>query len=1066
MGINTTPDKLRGFLIPVKSVDRGSIWEVESNFNQKNPRAGFAEAQQMGTGLEIITSGDQTQKVIINTQEGGLAGSGADFTWSDGVKDYGKNTNNLATHWERLRWSSGVGIFDHKHVDAAETQNGILYFVYEVIKSGNQHVIAIRKRDRSGVITLLKTFVLQTFIVPPNTEAHPAIEILADGSIVVCYFNYTQTNETNLTVQRSLDGGATWQKIATRALESNINIDPTSGYQIKDLRTARSVNTVTLWIELVSNSGTAKNRVAQYRSGNYALDFQLVGPISSNTDGQYHAIRPVSLPDGSIGCAYLSSTSGLSFRKIPNASIRLGSASYASQLKIIYGAGTWASTTGPELQNGDLSIIYADDNIFVYAREYNTGKFFGFVSSDMGDTWETISTNFPNFVTDGIVFNAGASAGQYSHTCAVTSEGRIALLGIANYSLDMICFGGYSTVGYPNSAENPTFREYAKFDSTYFPIVTPSTASFYTTTGTGAQSIITNGLDIQTNTTQRYYTYTGSFPANFLEGWIIKFRLNVITGSTTLNNYIAMDATQDDGVNSRNLNIRFTTTGFEIRDNAGILQAVTHDMTLDTEILIGWLGGNAIVSYRHVDNLASKSWTSHSVTVGTYATGAGDTLRWGHISTLALPLQTTWREFHISTGESAGINPYDMAIIPALYPSSGTYQYITGGMSITTKSSPARGEDSYNIVPAYDYPLDNAFPSVVLSPRIVWRSADATEQNIAWLIDIAVGSTVDSYHLNDVFGVYLGNINFRKAELQRWNGAAWTTIMDIDTSAGLTGTFNRGGHSLQSNVSATSFYLNHNEAVGWRAILTFGDDSHVVKIKQNTAGIWGKNTNSKRCILMIDTDLTNPAGLPTVGTIELLPNSVTVVIDALDDVNNGDSAIRLQIPAQDNLEGYYQIGALLYGVVVVIAPQYQRGRQISFNPNVAELTTNDGMYYARKMSNGSRNISIAWTEPITTTRIHDLDPNYWQLSNTAGAHPIANYGDAPLTMLGLAEELSNTESIVYLPYISQLDTQIMNRNMDHVYCRLEGGISIESVLGEEMESEAWRVATVNLSEIE
>ena len=287
----------------------------------------------MGTGLEIITIGDQTQKVIINTQEGGLAGSGANFTWSDGVKDYGKNTNNLATHWERLRWSSNPATGTYTHVDAAETQNGILYFVYEVITSGGNYGISLRKRERDGVITLVNTFYSATFVSPPNTQAHPAIEILADGSIVVCYFNYTSTNETNLTVQRSLDGGGTWQKIATRALESNINIDPTSGYKIKDLRIARSINAVTLWVELVSNSGSAKNRIAQYRSGNYALDFQLVGPISSNTDGQYHAIRPVSLPDGSIGCAYLSSTSGLYFRRIPNPSIRLGSASYASQQK-------------------------------------------------------------------------------------------------------------------------------------------------------------------------------------------------------------------------------------------------------------------------------------------------------------------------------------------------------------------------------------------------------------------------------------------------------------------------------------------------------------------------------------------------------------------------------------------------------------------------------------------------------------------------------------------------------------------------------------------------------------
>jgi hypothetical protein len=70
-------------------------------------------------------------------------------------------------------------------------------------------------------------------------------------------------------------------------------------------------------------------------------------------------------------------------------------------------------------------------------------------------------------------------------------------------------------------------------------------------------------------------------------------------------------------------------------------------------------------------------------------------------------------------------------------------------------------------------------------------------------------------------------------------------------------------------------------------------------------------------------------------------------------------------------------------------------------------------------------------------------------------------------MMGIAEQLSGTDPLIYLPVIEKdNDTQTINRMMNHLYCRIEGGVSIESVLGEEEESELFRVASVNLVEIE
>ena len=780
-------------------------------------------------------------------------------------------------------------------------------------------------------------------------------------------------------------------------------------------------------------------------------------------------IRDSVFPDGDIGCAYIDSTTRIKFRRIPSSAIRLSSSDWSSQEKIVYSGLTVASATASELQNGDLCIWYQDSRCFILARQYNTGKIYGFVSDDQGDTWDVIAGGYIRSLGDGLVYDSGAASMQFNHMVATPFEGRTAILAHANNSLHILYFGGYSTIGYPALVENATDSQYSRWETTWNPVAVPSTSSNWGTTGAGTQTINANGLDISTLSNNRYYSYSGSFPADYSEAWMIRFRVQIVSATNKTLDYIAFRANQDDGANSRTLKIRFAAASFDIRDNSSVLTTVTHDMTQDTEFVIVWLAGTAKISYRHVNSSHAKSWTTYTASIPTYATGAGNSLDWGHINTPFTPtsLQSYWREFYVSTGAPTGDNT-EIDYNPASYPSFGEYVYIDGGLRITTQSNPARGEDAYLIEPRYDNPIDNVFHQIALSPRLTWRSAaDLTNESIAWYIDPVVQTSSKNYHGNSVFGIYLGNINWRTATLQKWDGAGWTSIMPIDTSSGLSSTFERAGHSIQCDTTGSDFYLHRNEAANWRCILESGGTEYPVKLKASTEGVWGKNTDTKRAILMIDTSITDPSTLPTSGNIKLMPDSVCLVLQGEDDSVGGEYAYRLFISSQDTVEGYYQIGSLVYGQVMMVAPQYQRGRVISYEPNIQEQETLDGMYYARKMSNGKRNISVAWTEPVDTTQIYLKDPNYWQLSTISGSHPIANYGDAPLNMLGVAEELSGTDPLIYLPSLGKNQNRItLNRMMDHMYCRISGGVSIESVLGEEEESELWRVATVNLVEIE
>ncbi len=1070
MGSDITPDNLRGFLIPSVLFDSSNIWQAQSSFTQANGRAGIPEANQIGTSMILSTIGDQANEVTITTQHGGTAGVNASYTWTDSASvEYGRNWKNILTSWDFWKHSSSAAAGTYTHTDAIQTINGIVYAVSEFNTSAGLYGVSIRKKERSADVVLVDTLFSATPAITPNTTGHPTILQLEDESLYVAHFNFSTGDDTNITAYRSYDGGDTWQTITNRALIDNLDISA-SGYEIHDMRSTVTNNVITLFIELCSNTGTTKNHVAQYRSVDSGLTFELVGQVSTNAEGKFHVCRSVKMANGYIGLAYVSATDAIKFRKIPNPGIRLSSSSWASQEKTIYSGGpTWAQNVSSELQDGDICIWYQDARVFVLAREYNDGRIYGFYSDDEGDTWDTIAADAIAFINDGRVFDYGAWADRLDHMVAVPFEGRTLVLCHNDNSVHALYFGGYSNVGYPTLVSYPQENQYARWQTTWIPVNTPDSSSNWSASGVGSASVGIDGLNIQTGATQaKFYTFAGTLPADFTEGMLMRFRLRVVSGGNVLLNYIAMQATIDDGANSRMLLMRFQTTGFVIRDNASLLQTINIDMTNEVEFRVSWQAGSAKISYRTYNQNHNKNWTTVTVSIATYATGAGDTLEFGHIvAPISGTFESYWQEFYTSAANTAGQDPLEIDKIPAPYPAFGQYVYIDGGMSITTKQTPARGEDAYTISPRYDYPIDNVFYEVAMSPRLVWRSVnDSSSQQIAFYVDPNIEANQKSYHDTDVIGLHLANINFDDFDIERWNGSSWTNITSV--SSDLNGTFERSGHSIQPNATGNPWYLHHNEAKGWRIRLDDGAGNvKTVKILSNTEGSWGKRTDQKRPVLILDTELSDYATLPASGTFRLIPSSVTVVIDALDNTQQGDMAFRINIDPQITAEGYYQIGNLIYGHVAFPAPQYQRGRSITFEANIQQEITLDNMFYARKMSNGARRVSLAWTEPIDTTQIEARDPNYWQLSNTAGAHPVANYGDASMVMQGIARQLNNRVPIVYLPKIEKnQDIQVMNRIMDHVYCRLDSPISIESVIGDEGSSEAFRIGTINLIEVE
>jgi len=1056
---NVTPDILRGILIPKAQITKDNIWKSESSFSQANSRAGIPNPQQVETGLVLSCIGEQAEDITVETTQGGLPGE-AGFTWkgTDNVQ-IGKNHSNLITDAKYFAYASVPG---YRHVDCIGDNLGNLYFVTELL-SGTTYTIKLYKQAKNGSVVDKKTFFVGS--VTTSTEAHPMITQLSDGSILVAYFNYTDDDYINLIVWRSYDLGDTWTQISSRALLGQYNIFVgTGGDKIGKTNMITVNNNVVIVMELISQGALGGNDALTWVSRDQGTTFRSIRATSSVN---YHEISAIALDDGQYSITYLSDERILKNLIVPDISIFFGGDFESDKaVEISNGVLSFCQTGtnpggGSILEDGSMTSWYQDGRIYVAAKEMDN-NIVGWVSSDLGQTWDYIAGAFTPTATSGAIYNAQTTA-PIRQLKSCLWEGYAILMGQANNSILGLYLGGYSSVTMPGQVDQPDYWQYFYYNSSWVAHFSPELSTNWNTAGAGTKTLTSTGLRVQTSNNTRYFTYAGAL---LRTEQIMKFSVQVDSGGNFLSDYIAVVKTTSNASNAYTFRMRFTTSGFVIRDHSSLLHTENVTMTDYIEFMVSLKDADCDVYWRKRDEKQAKKWNKISVTLGAQALGPAPSLQWGHIVTYPLTSDSRWLDFHM------GIDSIDDSVLrSATYPPFGRYTYVDQGLNLTAKESPAREGDQYSIVPRYDFPLDNIFHQIAQSPRIVWRSEDdASNQTIGILMDAINGANEASLELNDVAGLHLSNINFETFILQLWDigTMAWVDHITVNVSDGLTGTFQRRGNTIEPGATGNPFYLHYGECKGWRAILGTGDNAKIVKLKTNSEGVWGTNSTDKRAVLMIDTDDgLNVFSLPTSGSIKLIPDSITVISEMLQTTKPGQEAFAIKIPVQDTVEGYFQIGAMIWGHVAFMAPQYQRGRSISYEPNIQEMTTLDNSFHSRRLSDGARVFQIAWTEPIDTRNIMSSTPDYWQLSTTVGSQPVANYGDSPFQMMGIWDYLGNQYPAVYLPVLKKgQDTQILNRYHEHAYIRPTGALTIESVLGEEQQDELFRVATITLMEIE
>jgi len=1081
MGSNKTPDNLRGFLLP-HDMDSSNIWSSESTYTSSNTQP--AQPKPGGDydlGLTSTGSHDTTDTIRVQTQRAGHIGR-ASFVWreDDETDFYGYDAPNAIARWDSIINGSTATLNDNILLDALGNDDGTSVILYQFKEQAISQERRIRasKRTVTGGITTTTIFTQSSTGTP---TLYGGLCKLSDGSILAVYME-ANADAANLQSARSYDNGSTWSVQSKTCLPSDIDLTGSFGAgntgfdHINRIRIAESRGEILLIIAAVAHNTTpaSTDLVLQYVSTDNGCSFVHV----ADNGGTFAYFRPdLIVKNNSFYIGYISATGQAEIVELESATIQVDIAKLFSPPEITDLIIAGGLTQG-HFTKGQFS-MWTNETGRIYAvfHAVTLEEQFFILQSDDATNWFYLGGNpLSNQLEASQIYNIDDNQSRPSVLAGCNARGVNQLF--HNYETrthtrdnGIHCFelGTWTTVSLPAVKEFPLSYDFGGWDRTWCAYDKPDDTTEYTAFGSGTITAQAEYTEFSTTTSQNKFVRSAAITSTSSEGIILRTRLRAIQeGSNTSGRGVNITT------NDNSVNIWINTNAIYVEDDLGSssISNYTMDTTTTFEILASiannklnvWVNQNA-------DRPRVKRWIN--IASATVTSGGGypnQYVRFGHITTTSGATQDTeteWYEMHFSYGDRTGAqldgqtNPEDLNA--RQYPPKGQYVYLTDGVKISTFDGPAYRGEFYDIEPDSLYPIRRIFHTSSPTPRQVYRSANETEQKIALYWDTTLQATANGQVGSDSIGVYLGNINFRSFDVDVYDQSttSWVNLDTVNNKIGGT-TWERVGNVIRStNASPTGGYVELDECKGYS--FDFGGGV-VRKIKGNTAGYLNNSTTTIRAVLFLeDFDNSDPT---TISTGYLIPNQV-VYIRHLAGATPG-AAIRITIDAQDTADGYFQIGAFFAGPF--IAPQqYSNGRTITHTPGIETSETQDGVRRTRKVHDGYRNIRIAWTQGVDVSELFEAtSADYYTGTTAGGALPISAPADTPYTMVNLLRKMDGeSKPLVYIPSIpvSIKQDYIGNSRNELFYGTIQGEISIEHVIGNENDSEVFRVSTMNIREI-
>jgi hypothetical protein len=1092
---NITPSKIRGFIAPFK-LTSSHYWATQSTVTQNGDLSGVP-APSEGTDLSIITKGTQTQTVEVTTFRGGHVTDNAGFIWKyeGDNRDYGLETPNKILDVRNL---VATTTNENTARDAVRLSTGSVLVAYENVTTLEVNARVARIAVDGSITT---AFIDDSLITDLNgNRTYPALCEMPDGSVLCAVWVVDGVADVaNVAVWRSKDDGQTWSMVSSRALPSDIDIagaygSGATGFKLQPLTLSANNHQVMLLVALYAHDTTGLTYgsiVKQYYSTNEGLEYTFVDE-SEDGDASHFYLPHVVEHNGVFIIAYISSNDSISFTRLLDASTSVFATLGTIPADTV--SANLAVGTANRLEDGDITFYKdTDGRLYLYACNVNKNLLFGAYSDLAGISVEDYASKWLRW-GDELNFNATRvssfvnptfSGGGIQNIVGVAGQGEQMLftnynnIGTNAYdnSLTMVTLGGWSTQQYQRLQPYPNDNQWAYDTQTWIPFDLPAQNSVWSRSAVGTVTEALGGdhitLNVVGTNTIKYYVV----PADKTNGVRLHTRIsNVTGGSTSAGVAIGARIQQTSSTSTYWVEVVVNSDAVYVYDkHASSLIGSATGLSLPSGVQL----------LAHVDNKTGQVYV--------YYADAGSPRQYLQISgVLTLDVSTVqqiywgipdgtssrnadYHFFSYGTGTANGLRWSPNDLNARQYAGRGFYTTIKDGLQISTSSGPARELDTYTIEPQYGSPVQRTLHTVSPSPQVGWRTDSVADpdvdqvptQTVAWMLDTTLQGTADTHTMSQATGIHLTGINFKEFVIEKYSGGSWSVVDGITNTVGggLSGgafTFSRQGASVTC-TDASNIYLHLNECRGWSVRLDDGAGNVVVRrVLSSGDGVFA-STSSKRAYLHLQgvkaTD-------PTTGTAHLIPDACTVIIN-----ENEFAGLRIKISTDKTAEGYFEIGTMVMGHVVITSPQYGRGRTVEFSANVIDSEAPNGTLYSQRQGNGGRLVRVSWTDGVDTSSLNasPADPDHYELYSTS---PIAVKGSAPSTMMGLVDYLDGSaDAVVYLPSITTLfgGSHLFNRYHEHVLCTLGTSMQIDHVIGDELladnEGEVFRIATIILREV-
>lgn len=1039
MATDVTPDILVGVITPDPRLTFAAAFDDANStsnagasaLTQASPLPGSPVAQD-NTGLTITAVGTQLtgSEVRVRTLQGGYPDTdGARFAWR----------NNGDSLWRG--WNPPYMISGFVFVDRNTTANYWRHFHAVTLASGKVLAVAVRESRYIYAATRATGGLWGTPVevydkgTTYTYNASPTVCVLPNGRIL-CFFLRERGTNATVRMHYSDDDGATWTEGSRACLPASF---ATGTYVPKRIRCAYLDGQISLILQL-TNAGTT-DELHQYASDDLGATFSLVLALvgATNVDYGYHDIIAYQ---GVLLVAYLKGIAGPTVLPYVR---RLGSAfePLSSPAEVLAtsaaNAMEWGTVSANIFTDGELA-MWADDDgsLWVVGRDFDTaGGALSEVmvarSGDGGDTWVTVSDSSAANGTGAAVWYARDATTYPKELCAVAVHGSTLLIhrassaaGAADDSFCQTVLGGFTTVEMPElDALDLAMESKGAWELTWLPfenldVTGPGSGTGHwakTTAGSPTISMTTNGQTI-THTTGADSVVWSTVPATNGETIAIAQILVNTSGPT---GYLQVQVT--DAVNfSSTVRIEVTPTQIIFYDEEGGANIVTPVTTT-----AGLNGVQVKIASSDVAVPTVSGWyrqlgtDQEWIAIATNTTVTKGTLTVAHINVGTRPgvgssfvsirlVAATWGTY-AGVGLSGGQQNPEELLGRSYMP---TPVYVDAGTRIVAEDGPTFRNDEWHVDTRYTYGIEQAHTEVSPSPSKEYRTTDETEHDIVWTID----STTAEEALDQLYGIYLGAINFRTASV--WgqaSGGAWTQLAAIDGATGASGLgFVRAGGTIRVNTSSSgngADYYPKNTLAG----SYFGMSATVIrKIAGNTSGSWvptATGTTRLPTLQLTDYAGADPASGTTAGFI--IPKEVVVMWSVAPGTTY--KAYRLRIAAQSTYEGYFKIGACVLGPATIFGQRWGLGRAATYSPANETTEGPAGTRSVRTLFGGRRALEVDWTEGVFASPIYGDAPvvDYIRAYDTSGPI-VAAPEDTAHTLTGFMEGINGAAGLV-VPFI-------------------------------------------------